>query len=110
MAQRFFRIQAKGFSFEDMKRHISYDGGDVGEDGIYEGICAADSVSALEHYTNGWLASNEYDDYEVVVFEGGQAVDCGDGFRVLSLYEEVARFSYKKWAEMLENETAYDLE
>jgi hypothetical protein len=98
---RFFRLQEKNLSLAQMQAHRSFL--DVDQDGneIYaDGICAVDTV------TKSFGGSPES---EVVVFDGQLVERIYDGV-VVTPVKIVARFSYNKWCDMVDDETAYDYE
>ena len=103
---RFFRIQEKGISFEEMKNFNSEDGGD----GFAEGLAVSGSPNGLDgggRFGGSWDAYD--DDDEVVVLEGRIVTRIYDGYRIRPT-KEIARFTKKQWAEMLETGEAWDYE
>jgi hypothetical protein len=109
MARRFFRVQHKGYSFEDMRAFVSGDGGDdLGEE--VGGLCVSGSPSGLDggsRFGGSWDAMS--DDDELVVLEGYVLARLYDGYRIEPV-REVARFTIAEWKRMLADESAYDYE
>ena len=104
--KRFFRVQSKGFSFEDMKTFDSLSGGD----GEIEGLTVSGSADGMDggsRFGGAWDAMN--DDDEVVILEGEVIHKIYDGYRINPTHE-VARFTVEQWSEMLEDSSAYDFE
>lgn len=102
MARTFFRFQEAGIPFADMADFVSADGGD----GYDEGLCVTDRISDTSF---GGAAGQASDDYEVVVLTGNVICQIYDGFRIQPL-AEVARFTYRRWLEMVESGEADDYE
>lgn len=103
---RFFRIQSKGISFEEMKSYNSEDGGD----GHYEGLAVSGSPDGCDgggRFGGAWGAYD--DDDEVVILEGRVIDEIYDGYRIRPI-KEIARFTKGQWKEMLENGEAWDYE
>ncbi len=75
MARTFFRIQTRGIELAEMQQHNSQNGAGDEE---HEGLCAADSVSALRHYISGWMLGDTTD-FEIVIFEGQKVGEVYDG-------------------------------
>lgn len=109
MARRFFRVQHKGYSFEDMCAFTSADGGDgLGEE--VGGLCVSGSADGLDggsRFGGAWYAMD--DDDEVVVLEGYVLARIYDGYRIEPT-REVARFTVAEWARMIDDGTASDWE
>ena len=108
---RFFRIQKKGISFEEMKFFNSEDVLDVSA----EGLCVSGSPQGLDGGLDGgsmfggaWDAYDD-DDGEIVIMEGRIISKIYDGYRIRPT-REIARFTKKQWAEMLETGDAWDYE
>lgn len=107
MARRFFRVQGKGYTLEQMQSHVSED---WGEDGGEEGLAVSGFASGLDggaRFGGSWDAMN--DDDEVIVLEGDVICKIYDGYRIYPT-REVARFTVAEWARMLEDGTASDWE
>ena len=104
---RFFRIQTKKIKFEDMKNFNSEDGGG---DGFAEGLAVSGSPDGLDGGSRFGGAWDVYDDDdEVVIIEGRIIAEIYDGYRIRPT-KEIARFTKKQWAEMLEDGGAWDFE
>jgi hypothetical protein len=104
---RFFRVQHKGYSFEETASFASRDGGDgYGE----EGLAVSGSPDGLDggsRFGGAWDAMD--DDDEVLVLEGQVICKIYDGYRIRPT-REVARFKVGEWAKMIQNGTAWDWE
>jgi len=106
---RFFRIQQKGISFKEMKNFNSLGGGPDG-DGYTEGLAVSGNPEGYDggsRFGGAWEAMD--DDDEVIILEGCIVAKIYDGYRIRPT-KEIARFTKKEWAEMLENEEAWDYE
>jgi len=108
LSLRFFRIQKKGISFEEMKTFNSEDVIDV----FAEGLCVSGSPNGLDgdggsRFGGAWDAYD--DDGEIVIMEGRIIAKIYDGYRIRPT-REIARFTKKQWAEMLETGDAWDYE
>jgi hypothetical protein len=104
---RFFRVQSKGYSFDEMAGYDSLDGGD---DGTETGLAVSGSASGLDggsRFGGAWDAMDEDD--EVVVLEGHIVAEIYDGYRIRPT-REVARFTIAEWREMLQSGTAQEYE
>lgn len=104
---KFFRVQSKGYSFEQMAEFDSLDGGD---DGAEIGLAVsgrADGRDGGSRFGGAWDAMN--DDDEVVVLEGHIVAEIYDGYRIRPT-REVARFTVAQWAQMLKSGEAQNYE
>ena len=101
---RFFRIQEKGISFEEMKYFNSEDV----IDGSAEGLCVSGSPHGLDGGSRFGGAWDAYDDNdgEIVIMEGRIISKIYDGYRIRPT-REIARFTKKQWSEMLETGEAW---
>ena len=105
---RFFRVQQKNYSFEQMCTHVSADGGDDME--TVGGLAVSGRVDGLDggsRFGGSWDAMDEDDD--VVVLEGHIIARLYDGYRIEPT-REVARFKISEWREMLADGRANDYE
>lgn len=103
---RFFRVQHKFYSFEQMKAYASADGGDGGN----VGLAVSGSPTGLDggsRFGGAWDAMD--DDDEVIVLEGIVIEQIYDGYRIEPT-REIARFTIAQWREMLKDGSAYDYE
>lgn len=101
----FFRLQAKGVKFEEMKSFISDDGGDGLADSV-GGLCVTGRIGL--NFGGAEYAYGD-DDAEVVVMSGHILAEIYDGYRI-SPTAEIARFSFGDWKRMVADESAYDYE
>ncbi len=103
---RFFRVQHKGISFDQMRDFDSGDGGD----GETEGLCVStrpDGLDGGSRFGGSWDAME--DDDEIIVLEGHVVTQVYDGVRIRPS-REVARFTIAEWERMLNDGSAYDWE
>jgi len=102
----FFRAQHKGILFAKMMRMRS-----ELEDGTKaQGVCCTLSASGLEGGARfGGSLPALADDDEIVVFRGRKIEQIYDGY-IAKPIEEIARFSVKRWLEMLDSGEAYNYE
>jgi len=106
MAKRFFRVQHKGWTFEQMQAHNSESGGDIGG----EGLAVSMSPGGLDggsRFGGAWNAMD--DDDELVILEGRIVAEIYDGYRIIPT-KEVARFTIAEWGRMLNDGSAWDWE
>ena len=80
----YFRAQTKNISFDNLKNHISADGGDGMEE--FGGVCACITVSDLARNT---VMDALEDDDEVIIFQGREICEIYDGYRVEPVAEIV---------------------
>jgi len=91
---RFFRVQGKGHTLEEMKSHVSLSDGHE----IQGGLCVSGSADGRDggsRFGGAWDAMD--DDDEVVVLEGDIICKLYDGYRIAPT-TEVARFTVGEWA------------
>jgi hypothetical protein len=103
---RFYRVQKKGYSFEDMCNHVSADGGD----GYDEGLAVSgrpDGLDGGSRFGGAWDAMDPDD--EVIVLEGRILCEIYDGYRIEPT-REIARFTVAQWEKMLNDGRAWDWE
>jgi len=103
---RFYRVQQKQISFEDMIQFTSADGGD----GYSEGLAVSGSPDGMDggsRFGGAWDAMNQDD--ELVILEGTILYEIYDGYRIEPT-KEIERFTIAQWESMLEDESAYDYE
>jgi hypothetical protein len=103
---RFFRVQSKGISFEEMINWNSDDGGD----GETVGLAVSGSANGIDggaRFGGAWEAVN--DDDELIVLEGRILAGIYDGYRIQPT-REIARFTIAEWKIMLDDGTAWDWE
>ena len=106
---RFFRVQGKGHTFEEMKEFISQRG-DIEDDSEATGICVSaspDGIDGGSRFGGAWDAMDDDDD--LVVLEGRIIEKLYDGYIIIP-EREVARFTIAQWSEMLESGTAWNYE
>jgi hypothetical protein len=105
MAKRFFRVQTKGISFDEMVNYDSLDGGDDGE---VEGLAVSgepDGMDGGSRFGGAWDAMDDDDD--VVILEGKIIASIYDGYRIRPT-REVTRFTVAEWSAMLADGSAFD--
>lgn len=93
----YFRAQSKGYTFKQMQKFQSADGGDGFEDS--GGLCACLTVSDLLRNT---VMDAMHDDDEVIVIAGYKIAEIYDGYRIEPV-EEIARFTVKHFRENAES-------
>ncbi len=106
---RFYRLQDAGISFADMQRYDSFDSvidedGDevMGQPG---GLCTTDRTN--DSFGGAWGAYDDTRPGEIVVMEGEIVEQIYDGYRI-NPTREIARFTTREWAKMVEDETIED--
>ena len=85
--KNYFRVQQKGYTFDQMKNFNSIDGG--------------------SKFGGAWEAMNDDDD--LVILNGRVICRIYDGYRIIPA-AEVARFKISEWKIMLADGSAYDYE
>ena len=106
----FFRVQHKGYTFEEMcnyDTYVRYDA-NTGEQMRTRGLCASDSPDGGPYDWGGAMGAMNPSD-EVIVIEGVVIEELYDGY-VIEPREEIARFTIAEWEEKLADESAYDYE
>lgn len=106
MAQNYFRVQAKGYSFDDMKNFNSIDGGD----GENEGLAVSSSSNGLDggsRFGGAWDAMNDDDD--LIILNGEIVCKIYDGYRIRPT-REIARFTVGEWRKMILDGSASEFE
>jgi hypothetical protein len=106
MAKRFFRVQHKGYSFQETASFNSLDGGD----GYDEGLAVSGSPDGLDggNRFGGALGAMDDDD-DVLILEGEVITKIYDGYRIRPT-REIARFKVSEWIKMIQDGTAWDWE
>lgn len=105
--QRFYRLQATGISFEDMKEYNSIHAGDEGDERP-GGLAACDKIELRPNFGGAWGAYRDGEG-EVVVFDGYCIERIYDG-ALTEPVTEVGRFGINQWEAMLADGTAWELE
>lgn len=104
--KNYFRVQKKGFTFEQMKNFNSIDGGDGENEGL--AVCSTpNGIDGGSKFGGAWEAMDNDDD--LVILNGQVVCRIYDGYRIIPT-AEVARFSIGQWKQMLADETAYEYE
>jgi len=103
---RFFRVQTKGISFEEMAQYDSQDGGD----GETVGLAVSSRPNGLDGGSRfGGAYDALDDDDEIIILEGRIVTEIYDGYRIRPT-REIARFTIAQWDEMLESGEAWEYE
>jgi hypothetical protein len=95
--KNYFRVQKKGYTFEQMKSHNSGDGGDGHETGLAVSAFA-NGLDGGSRFGGAWEAMDDDDD--VIVLTGYVIFQIYDGYRIDPL-EEIARFTVSEWKKMM---------
>ena len=104
--KNYFRVQQKGYTFDQMKNFNSIDGGD----GENEGLAVSSAPNGIDggsKFGGAWEAMNDDDD--LVILNGRVICRIYDGYRIIPA-AEVARFKISEWKIMLADGSAYDYE
>jgi hypothetical protein len=104
--KNYFRVQQKGYTFDQMKNFNSVDGGD----GENEGLAVSSAPNGIDggsKFGGAWEAMNDNDD--LVILNGQVVCRIYDGYRLIPT-AEVARFTIAQWKTMLADGSAYDYE
>ena len=103
MATRFFRVQNKNISFEEM---VEWNSGDGADDSGSEGLAVSsepDGMDGGSRFGGAWDALD--DDDEVVILEGQILNSIYDGYLIRPT-REVARFTIAEWSRMIKDGSA----
>jgi len=102
----FFRVQGKGYSFEEMQQHQTQ----VDVDDFEAGLCVSTSPDG---YDGGSQFGGAYDamddDDDLVILEGKVIREIYDGVVIIPT-REIARFTIAEWDKMLESGEAWEYE
>lgn len=101
--KNYFRVQQKGYTFDQMKNFNSVDGGD----GENEGLAVSSAPNGIDggsKFGGAWEAMNDDDD--LVILNGQVVCRIYDGYRLIPT-SEVARFKISEWKKMLADGSAY---